>query len=86
MKKAAEKKGYNVSTMQVFGDIKNAVTEILENIPTKQKQCLIFGGEPTVKVLGKGTGGRNQELVLTIAKKYSKRKETSNCIYGNRWN
>ena len=75
MKKAAEKKGYNVSTMQVFGDIKNVVTEIVENVPTKQKQCLIFGGEPTVKVLGKGTGGRNQELVLRLLKNTQKEKK-----------
>ena len=75
MKKAAEKKGYNVSTMQVFGDIKNVVTDIVENIPTKQKQCLIFGGEPTVKVLGKGTGGRNQELVLRLLKNTQKEKK-----------
>ncbi|WP_299292142.1 DUF4147 domain-containing protein [Nitrosopumilus sp.] len=75
MKKAAEKKGYNVSTIQVFGEIKNVVTEILENIPTKQKQCLIFGGEPTVKVLGKGTGGRNQELVLRLLKNTQKEKK-----------
>ena len=72
MKRAAEKKGYNASTMQVFGDIKNVVTEILENIPTRQKQCLIFGGEPTVRVLGKGTGGRNQELVLRLLKNTQK--------------
>ena len=75
MKKAAEKKGYNTSTMQVFGDIKNVVTEIVENIPAKQKQCLIFGGEPTVKVLGKGTGGRNQELVLRLLKNTQKEKK-----------
>lgn len=75
MEKTAEKKGYDVSTMQVFGDIKNAVTEILEKIPTKQKQCLIFGGEPTVKVLGKGTGGRNQEIVLRLLKNTQKEKK-----------
>lgn len=75
MKQTAKKKGYKVSTMRVFGDIKNAVTEILKNIPTKQKQCLVFGGEPTVKVLGKGTGGRNQELVLRLLKNTQKEKK-----------
>lgn len=34
------------------------------NRPVKKPALLIAGGETTVKVLGKGAGGRNQELVL----------------------
>ena len=75
MQERAEKMGYKVSTMQVFGDIKDAVTEILKNISEEQKTCLIFGGETTVRVLGKGMGGRNQELVLRILKNTQKLKK-----------
>jgi hydroxypyruvate reductase len=32
-----------------------------------QPCCLLFGGETTVTVKGKGTGGRNQELALAFA-------------------
>ena len=75
MQKVAEKKGYKVIKIQVFGDIKKAVTTILENISESQKTCLIFGGETTVKVLGKGMGGRNQEIVLGILKNTQKFKK-----------
>ncbi len=75
MKKKAEDIGYIVDTMQVFGDIKEAVPKILGNISEDQNSCLIFGGEPTVKVLGKGMGGRNQELVLRILKNSQKSKK-----------
>ncbi|MBT8172936.1 MAG: DUF4147 domain-containing protein [Nitrosopumilus sp.] len=75
MKKKAEDIGYKVDTMQVFGDIKEAVPKILENISENQNTCLIFGGEPTVKVLGKGMGGRNQELVLRILKNSQRTKK-----------
>ncbi|MEX0862454.1 glycerate kinase [Nitrosopumilus sp.] len=71
MQETAENIGYTVSTMQVFGDIKEAVTKILEKI-TEEKTCIIFGGETTVKVLGKGIGGRNQELVLRLLKNTQK--------------
>jgi len=75
MQKTAEKIGYKVSTMQMFENIKDTVTKILENISEEQKTCLIFGGEPTVRVLGKGMGGRNQELVLRILKNTQKLKK-----------
>ena len=75
MQEEAKKNGYLVNTMQVFGDIKGVVTKILENISDEQKTCLIFGGEPTVRVLGKGMGGRNQELVLRILKNTQKSKK-----------
>ena len=75
MQKTAEKIGYKVTTIQIFGDIKDAVTKILENISENKKICLIFGGETTVRVLGKGMGGRNQELVLRILKNTQKLKK-----------
>ncbi|MCH2404987.1 MAG: DUF4147 domain-containing protein [Nitrosopumilus sp.] len=75
MQKTARKIGYKVTILQVFGEIKDAVTKILENISENQKACLIFGGETTVRVLGKGRGGRNQEMVLRILKNTQKLKK-----------
>ena len=75
MKIKAEKMGYTVSIMHIFGDIKEVVTKILEKISENEKTCIIFGGEPTVKVLGKGMGGRNQELVLRLLKNTQKSKK-----------
>jgi hydroxypyruvate reductase len=75
MQKKADEIGYKVSTMQIFGDIKETVPKILKNISYEQNTCLIFGGEPTVKVLGKGMGGRNQELVLRLLKNTQKAKK-----------
>jgi hydroxypyruvate reductase len=75
MKVQAEKMGYTVSIMHIFGDIKEVVTKILEKISEDKKTCIIFGGEPTVKVLGKGMGGRNQELVLRLLKNTQKSKK-----------
>jgi len=68
METKAKEFGYKVKTIQVFGNIKDATKTIMENISDEQKSCLIFGGETTVEVIGKGSGGRNQELVLRILK------------------
>lgn len=67
MESKAKDLGYATKTIQVFGNIKDATQTIMENIP-EEKGCLIFGGETTVEVIGKGMGGRNQELVLRILK------------------
>ncbi|MCV0392539.1 MAG: DUF4147 domain-containing protein [Nitrosopumilus sp.] len=75
MKKIAKNKGYSINSIQIFGDIKEAVKKILESISDEQKSCLIFGGETTVRVLGKGMGGRNQELVLRLLKNTQKLKK-----------
>ncbi len=75
MQEKAEEKEYTVDVMHLFGDIKEAVTKTLEKISTSEKSCIIFGGETTVKVLGKGMGGRNQELVLRLLKNTQKMKK-----------
>ena len=72
MELKAKKLGYSVKKIQVFGNIKEAVKKILGNIPEGKKNCLIFGGETTVEVIGKGLGGRNQETVLRILKNTQK--------------
>ena len=75
MEETAESKGYKVIKMQIFGEIKYAVKKILENISEEENTCLILGGEPTVRVSGKGLGGRNQELVLRLLKNTQKLKK-----------
>ena len=72
MERKANELGYTSDTIQVFGNNKDAVKKIIKNIPNEQKSCLIFGGETTVEVLGKGSGGRNHEMVLRILKNTQK--------------
>lgn len=75
MEKKAIELGYKPKIIQVFGDIKEAVRKIIEEIPEESNECLIFGGETTVKVLGKGMGGRNHEMVLRILKNTQDKKK-----------
>lgn len=62
----AQNKGYNTSMIQHYGDIGGVADSLIRSSP-QSGECVIFGGEPTVHVTGKGRGGRNQELVLRIA-------------------
>jgi len=71
---AARRLGYHtlVLTSQLVGDTGEAARfhlSVLEEIaargrPLRRPACLISGGETTVRVTGKGRGGRNQEFVL----------------------
>jgi len=45
--------------------------------PVSKPAAVLIGGETTVKVTGKGVGGRNQELVLSAALKFHRRGDCS---------
>jgi len=72
-----QKEGYNVwikegsysgSAQKVAKEICGQAISILSgNGEVKKPAALIFSGECTVKVLGNGKGGRNQELALMMA-------------------
>lgn len=48
-------------------DVEKFSREVVSKLNCK-KDCLIWGGETTLEVKGKGNGGRNQELALRVAK------------------
>jgi hydroxypyruvate reductase len=51
------------------GDVADAASFIIAaaKSASPEAQCLVFGGETTVVLRGKGLGGRNQELALRVA-------------------
>lgn len=76
MKNKSKQFGLSFKTITLSGDVATASSKIVLNIPKKKNSCIIFGGETTVKVVGDGKGGRNQELVLRILEKLQKIKQT----------
>ncbi|MGI0065121.1 MAG: glycerate kinase type-2 family protein, partial [Nitrosotalea sp.] len=76
MKLRAKALGYSTRTLDcVSGDVKDLGSRISKTFSGNRKSCVIFGGESTVVVTGKGKGGRNQELVLYCASNLSKKAD-----------
>jgi hydroxypyruvate reductase/glycerate 2-kinase len=74
--KASELKlGTSISDDLILGDIEGVAEKLfiealkVQSETTVEKPvCLLFGGEPTVRMTGRGKGGRNQHLALLLAK------------------
>ncbi len=56
------------------GDVSDVAKSIVEtalryknDVKVDKPVCLLFGGEPTVRMTGNGTGGRNQHLALMVS-------------------
>lgn len=71
----AQKLGYATKSMKsISGNVKVVSKKLLKSFSIRQHTCLVFGGETTVKVVGNGKGGRNQELVLYMLRETQNRK------------
>ncbi|MEA5072410.1 MAG: DUF4147 domain-containing protein [Petrimonas sp.] len=89
--KKAMELGFETHTVtdSIQEDVTETANFILKTIdnqkPTGNKPvCLLFGGEPTVKVSGKGLGGRNQHLALYLATKICCKKKHHYSLCGHR--
>ena len=75
---AAIERGYQALVIEeaITGEARIAGPEWLDHArqligPSARKVCVISSGETTVRVTGKGTGGRNLEFALSIADRMS---------------
>jgi glycerate-2-kinase len=71
---AAEELGYSVRVIDgpVTGEARHAALPWLEATDGHER-CVISSGETTVRVTGRGRGGRNQEFALALAEPLSAR-------------
>ncbi len=78
MKLRAKDLGYSVKLFNdISGNVQDLALAISKTFSYKKTDCIIFGGESTVIVTGKGKGGRNQELVLYCALDLCKKKKNT---------
>ena len=66
MAKKARSLGYSVRTADSYGDVSAVARRLAAMLRDDPMSCVVFGGEPTVRVRGRGRGGRNQELVARL--------------------
>lgn len=75
-KEKAESLGYTSRIMTntldgIVNDVANYIIDCINRVEKEEynrKMCLLFAGEPTIKIEGIGQGGRNQHLSLIMAK------------------
>jgi hydroxypyruvate reductase len=78
-----------ILSSQIVGEAREVAKVLCGIAKDAQKQnlfgprplCIIAGGETTVTLLGKGKGGRNQEMALAFLAEIEKRPETTRGIY-----
>ena len=75
MKEKSKKLGYRTSIIpNITGDVNSVANKLANAASCNKTNCILFGGESTVNVVGNGKGGRNQELVLRIYEKLKNKK------------
>jgi len=79
-KTMAENLGFytQIETSTLSGNVEDVASMLVETAIRYRdehkgmKTCMLYGGEPTVKISGNGLGGRNQHLALICAKQLQK--------------
>lgn len=64
----ARELGYSTKTATAFGRQERQARLLAGAAPRKGGGCLVFGGETTVRVRGRGRGGRNLELAMRLGR------------------
>ena len=59
----------------ISGNVNKTSVKITKMLSRRKNSCVIFGGETTVIIRGKGKGGRNQELVLHMLENLKKQNK-----------